>query len=567
MYFYSKCITNFCFRFLPGPYTGVLKGTVIAMGLYRILLVDDEEEVRKGIIRKMEWERLGFEVAGDAENGEEALEKVELLQPDVVITDIRMPYMDGLTLTKRIRTKYPSIRVLIFSGYDDFEYAQQAIKLHVTEYILKPVNVEELSEILTRVKENLDEEIKQRRDIDSLRESYLGNLPILRELFLNDLVRGVADADAAVPKFGEYGIDILDARRWVAAVIHVERAQAQTLTLPRELIPISVRGLVEDSLRGYYRFAIFNSMDEITVIMAIDEGNTQTELSNLLHDICKECRRVLEVTITVGVGYSCESLSEISHSYQSAADALGYRAIVGMGKPIYINDVEPVGKGKLQFSDRDEEELVAAVKFGTPEKIDSVIREFSGRMEDAKVHARQYQVYMLSIANCMIRLMQQHDLDIDEMFDSTAQYAEVMEGICRREEFTDRIISIACRMNEIMNRERDNTTHRVIQEAKEYIREHFSEPELSVETLCRHLHMSPAYFSTVFKKETGQAYVNYLTEIRLKKAVELLNETDDKTYMIAQKVGYQEQNYFSYVFKKRYGVSPTKYRGTQADTQ
>ena len=143
------------------------------MGLYRILLVDDEEEVRKGIIRKMEWEKLGFEVAGDAENGEEALEKVEQLQPDVVITDIRMPYMDGLTLTRRIREKYPSIRVLIFSGYDDFEYAQQAIKLHVTEYILKPVNVEELSEILTRVRENLEEEIKQRRDIDSLRESSI----------------------------------------------------------------------------------------------------------------------------------------------------------------------------------------------------------------------------------------------------------------------------------------------------------------------------------------------------------------------------------------------------------
>lgn len=227
------------------------------MGLYRILLVDDEEEVRRGIIRKMEWEKLGFEVAGDAENGEEALEKVEQLQPDVVITDIRMPYMDGLTLTRRIREKYPSIRVLIFSGYDDFEYAQQAIKLHVTEYILKPVNVEELSEILTRVRENLEEEIKQRRDIDSLRESYLGNLPILRELFLNDLVRGEADESAVVPKLREYGIDILDACRWVAAVIHVERADAQTLALPRELIPISVRGLVEDSLRGYYRFAVF----------------------------------------------------------------------------------------------------------------------------------------------------------------------------------------------------------------------------------------------------------------------------------------------------------------------
>ena len=121
------------------------------MSLYRIMLVDDEEEVRKAMIRKMDWEQLGFTVAGDAENGEDALEKLEMLEPDVVMTDIRMPYMDGLTLVAKIREKYPFIKILIFSGYDDFEYAKQAIKYRVTEYILKPVNGEELSEILTRV--------------------------------------------------------------------------------------------------------------------------------------------------------------------------------------------------------------------------------------------------------------------------------------------------------------------------------------------------------------------------------------------------------------------------------
>lgn len=126
------------------------------MSLYRIILVDDEEEVRKGIIRKIDWENLGFQVVGDAENGEDALEKIEQLEPDVVMTDIRMPYMDGLTLCSRIRQKYPSVKILIFSGFDDFEYAQTAIKLNVTEYILKPVNVEELTEILNRVRDNLD---------------------------------------------------------------------------------------------------------------------------------------------------------------------------------------------------------------------------------------------------------------------------------------------------------------------------------------------------------------------------------------------------------------------------
>ena len=538
------------------------------MGLYRIMLVDDEEEVRKAMIRNMSWEQLGFTVAGDAENGEDALEKLEQLEPDVVMTDIRMPYMDGLTLIARIRERYPFIKILIFSGYDDFEYAKQAIKYNVTEYILKPVNGEELAEILKRVRQNLDEEIEQRRNISILQESYMGSLPILKELFLNDLVRSTSDVSGVVPKLREYGIDILDARRWMAAVIYIEyteQADDRVLFKHQELIPISVRSLVEDHLKPYCRFAVFNSTEGITLIAAVDQDNSETGLINLLNDICKESRRLLEVVITIGVGCSCDALQEIGRSYQTAVDALGYRAIVGDGRTLCIDDVEPISRGKLQLDAKGESELTTAIKFGPREQIEKVLRELETRMEDAKVHVGQYQVYMLTVVNCLIRLMQQYDLNMEEMFDSEERYTDIMRGVCRRETFADELIPVACRMNEALNRERDNTTKKVILEAKAYIQENYADPELSVDMLCRHLHMSPAYFSTVFKKETGQTYINYLTEVRLQKAEELLKNTDDKTYKIAEKVGYQEQNYFSYVFKKRFGISPTKYRGTKVN--
>ena len=537
------------------------------MNLYRIILVDDEEEVRKGIIRKIDWEALGFQVVGDAENGQDALEKIEQLEPDVVMTDIRMPYMDGLTLTSWIRQKYPSVKVLIFSGFDDFEYAQQAIKLNVTEYILKPVNVEELTRILNRVRENLDQEIEQRRDVDRLRESYLSSLPILRELFLNDMVRGNMPAENIRQKLEEYKIDILGAEKWLTAVINVENEASEesglTLHQEKELIPISVKSLLEDNLKDYCRFTAFNSAVGVTLIAAVDREREQTSLIDLLGDVCKEIRRILQVTVTIGIGYFSRELKQLPAAYQSAVDALGYREIVGTGKTIYINDMEPVSRGKLQLETRDEADLIAVVKFGTREKIEAAAKNFAARMEGARVHMRQLQVYQMSIINCLIRLMQQQDLELGAMFGTDEMYGKVIYGNMKPEEFASVITEVGCRMNEAMNRERDKTAKKVILEAKQYILDHYQDPELSVDVMCRQLHMSPAYFSTVFKRETGQTYIAYLTEVRLDKAVELLNTTDDKTYVIAQKVGYQEQNYFSYVFKKRFGISPTKFRGSQ----
>lgn len=540
------------------------------MNLYSIILVDDEEEVRKSIIKQIDWESAGFKVVGDAENGEDALEKIEVLEPDVVLTDIRMPYMDGLTLAEKIRQRYPSMKVVIFSGYDDFEYAQKAIKLNVTEYILKPVNVEELTSILKRIKSNLDEEIEEKRNVNRLRENYRKSLPIIREQFFNDMVhRRLADG-LIESKLREYDIPIAGARKWVIAAIDVEKSDdrsKKTLSLheEEELIPISVMQIVREKLRNYCRYSLFQSTAEaqMVVIAALDDDNTTTGLIDVLGDICKEAKRILEVPVTIGIGHSCTGLSKIAGSYQSAVEALGYKAVVGSGSTIYINDMEPVGSGKLEFDNSDESDFISAVKFGPAEKIEAVTGRISGKLESAKVHYRQQQVYVFGVLNTVIQMIQQYDLNLEEILGGELEYLSVIDRLQKREEFGEWLLKTAVKMNQAINQERDITTRQVIQEAKQYILDNYQNPDLSVEMICRHLHMSPAYFSTMFKKETGQAYIAYLTEIRLNKAVELLNKTDDKTYVIASKVGYQEQNYFSYVFKKKFGVSPTKFRGAR----
>ena len=540
------------------------------MNLYSIILVDDEEEVRKSIIKQIDWESAGFKVVGDAENGEDALEKIEVLEPDVVLTDIRMPYMDGLTLAEKIRQRYPSMKVVIFSGYDDFEYAQKAIKLNVTEYILKPVNVEELTSILKRIKSNLDEEIEEKRNVSRLRENYRKSLPIIREQFFNDMVHRRLSDDLIESKLREYDIPITGARKWVIAAIDVEKSDdrsKKTLSLheEEELIPISVMQIVREKLKSYCRFSLFQSTAEaeMVVIAALDDDNTTTGLIDVLGDICKEAKRILEVPVTIGIGHSVTGLSKIAGSYQSAVEALGYKAVVGSGITIYINDMEPVGSGKLEFDNADESDFISAVKFGPVEKIEAVTARISGKLESAKVHYRQQQVYVFGVLNTIIQMIQQYDLNLEEILGGELEYLSVIDKLQKREEFGDWLLKTAHKMNQAINQERDITTRQVIQQAKQYIMDNYQNPDLSVEMICRHLHMSPAYFSTMFKKETGQAYIAYLTEIRLNKAVELLNKTDDKTYVIASKVGYQEQNYFSYVFKKKFGVSPTKFRGAR----
>lgn len=536
------------------------------MNQYRIMLADDEEELRTGIMRKIDWEAAGFILVGDAENGEDALEKIDMLLPDVVLTDIRMPYMDGLTLAKEIRAKYPSIKIVIFSGHDEFEYAQKAIKLNVFEYILKPVNVEELTAILLRMHENMDNEICQSRNIQQLRERYIKSLPILREKLMQDLMHGAIDESAAARRIRECDIDLLGAEQWVVFRLDIEIPTAQasimeiSLHQEEQLIPISVQQLLCKRMKEYCRCTSFMSTGGLCAVAALDEGQTLDGLVKVLDDLCRTAYRMLELDVTAALGNPCHTLAELATSYKQAKTAMGYKAIMGTGAVISIGDVEPQTQTMAHVDMIAEGDFVNNLKFGSEDEVRAMVQNLVTEADKARNYRSQYQIYLLDIMNVLLHTIEKHDICLDTVFGENADLFDELSRLYTPQELHN-WLSLACKkIRQQLTSGREHTTQSMVIGAKDYMKENYQNSEISLEKVCEFLHISSTYFSAMFKKETGKSYVTYLTELRLEKALELLKTTDEKTYIIAARVGYTEPNYFGYVFKKQYGVSPAKYR-------
>lgn len=525
---------------------------------YKILLVDDEAEVRTSIIKKIDWKTVGFQVVGDAENGVDALEKIEQLEPDVVMTDIRMPYMDGLALAEQLRKIRPSIKVILFSGYDDFEYAKKAIQLNIIEYILKPVNAVEMSEILSRVRDTLDAEIQHLRDIESLQESFRKNLPILREKFLSNLVKGnVERADIPI-LMEEYGLSLQNGTLWVAAKVVVQDMQSETWK-SRNLRMVSVLRLLEDRLEGFGTYSCFHRPSGICVIAVLQEEKQMYAFTTLFEDICREARKILDCRMMIGVGRVVERLDEIYKSYAEAREAVAYSQTAGA--VVFLSDVETKKDTLLRLDEKDEKELSYVLKFGDEEVIQSCVENICGRMRNTGPAQQGFQAYVIDILSVILRVVQKSGLDESIVFGEYDDYNGVLNGICDSAAMEKWLCGICFSISGSLYRERIGTTQSIIEKAKQYLQQNYANSALSLEMVCNYLHISTTYFSTIFKKEVGESYISYLTGIRMERAAALLKETDAKTYLIAAQVGYDEPNYFGYVFKKRFGVSPNKFRG------
>lgn len=528
------------------------------MQTYKVLLVDDEEEVMNVIEHKIDWEELGFSVIGRAQNGVKALEVAEKTEPDVVITDIKMPYMDGLELSRKLKEENPSIRIMILTGFDEFEYAKEAVHLEIEEYVLKPVNANELSDCMKRLKETLDREWDEKLNVKKLEQYYMESLPLLQTNFFCSLIEGrVQDGD--IDKFLHAYQISLEGPVFCCVVLHTSEKHVPEDMNPM-LLTMSVQREVQEKLEEKWKCVNFTYLGNVILIVEIASGDAVSQLTDECDRFCRWADRFLGAVVTAGIGKPCEDLRSISTSYESAREAISYRVLYGTGRSINISDIAPKGQElSMQLDDIKMNDLFKAIHLGVRGDIEHAVSNMvRGLRENAKT-VTQYNFAAMEIVGHLYRFCANNYMNFD---DHTGDIKNPYEAVPHMDEsaLTKWILHVALSVSEELKNARNSSLRYLITEAKNTVRDSYADPDLSLDVVCSRLGVSNSYFSSVFKKETGQSFITYLTDYRMEQALRLILETNEKSYEIAEHVGYVDANYFSYVFKRKYGMSPSKYR-------
>ncbi len=525
---------------------------------YTVLLVDDEEDVIQVILRKIDWEQLGFSVIGYANNGVKALEMIEELQPDVVMTDIRMPYMDGMELFYRIKKDFPDTKLLIFTGFDEFEYAKEAVHLKVEEYILKPVNSAELTKVFTQLKTRMDREIGEKRSVEILQKNYLESLPFLQNDFYSTLIEGQIREEELSRYLSDYQISF-PGPFFCCLVVHTSSREA-----PEDLNPLllsaSVQKHAKEQLGEKWGAKCFSYMGNTVLLAQLDNENKVSRLTDDCDRFCKYARRIIGAVVTVGIGRVCENVLELSQSYLNAREAVSYRVIYGASRAINIKEIAPQELAASDLAnDAELFHLFKMIRVGSEEEVTAAAGRYLNLLSFPGKSLQQHYIVIMELASALYRFSMENEVDLENVSKDMRKLYNALPDL-EPEALKKWLTDTSLVFREKLISARSRSTKSFVQKAKEYVHNNYADEDLSLDRVCEALGLSNSYFSTVFKKETGNSFIGYLTDYRMNRASRLLIETKEKSYMIAKNVGYSDPNYFSYVFKRCFGVSPTKYR-------
>jgi len=533
--------------------------------MFKLILVDDEEEVRKGIIKRIDWASFGFDVPQEAENGREALDLIEDNVPDVVITDITMPIMDGLELSSIISRSYPSVKIVILTGFDEFKFAQQAIRYGVIDYILKPVIPENINELMTKLRKMIEEEVSQKEDINRLRSHYIKSLPVLREKFLIQIVTGSLSSAEIDRRSKLYGVDLKGDTFMVAASsIDEESMENSGYGGDIELCKFAVLNISKEIIDKFPSGEAFFHDENLVFILGSDDKDKNYLLTNtisVLEEVRFNIKKYLKIDISIGLGSMTDSISRLKESYKNALSALEYKRLVGANKITYIEDLEPQSADDIVFDEEKENKLISSIKFGSETDVLSAVRDIFSDIVRPNLSLNDYQLYFLEIVATLSRLGRKFQVDIGQMLGISNINAEI-QRYTTLEGMKEWIEKICIELNKTISNRMQTKTQLLLEKAKDYINNNYSDDTLSLQKLADQLYISACYLSMIFKKEAGETFLKYLVRVRIDAAKELLRNTDLRTAEIAEKVGYPDINYFSFFFKKNVGLSPREYRNS-----
>jgi two-component system response regulator YesN len=535
--------------------------------LYSFIIVDDEPEIRDGIRDNIPWSELGFAFAGGYANGTEALEAVEREAPDAMMTDINMPFMDGLALSERVHAAAPDTKILILTGYDDFEYARKALQLQVHDFILKPVTPEEFKKTLAKLKLKLDEEHGERRDYERLKRQLAETLPLLRERFLNELLVSGAARSGLAERMSYLSLPIPTGNAaYIALVLDFDRVGGGEQS---DMDVLAERNLIEASIPDTYPSAVFQDSADRVVVLAWAESADQLyrESLKVAESLRSRLVRATFESIAVGIGEGAEDLSRVGASYQEALRALTFARISG-GKAVvaYREMLGKIGRDRREGA-RWGKLIGAALKTGNLasalDRLNEMIDAFRASVFDPDEYYRTLRMNLASILQIL------DDLEIPEAEiippgrDPFSEVRELVDLEAARSWFA----ALAADIARYLENRQENFARTKVREAAEYLEERYGESDLSLASTCKDLYISTSYFSAVFKKYQEKTFVEFLTELRMRKAMELLRTTNLKTYEIALRVGYRDAHYFSLSFRKATGATPTAYRTGRDDEE
>lgn len=519
----------------------------------RVLIVDDEYLIRNLIRRRINWEEQGLSIVGEAANAHEALDMVDELLPDIIFTDICMPFIDGIEFSGMVVEKHPDIKIVIVTGHDEFEFARKSIKLGIADFILKPIRADELLSVVKRLKAKIYEERTRDKEFEKLKNQLKRDLPYLKENFLNQWVSGMLSKEEISEKARYFQLPV-GAGQFQIAVIKISLPAAS----PTEEQSIVLTMECVDRAKVFFQdtpeVVVFSDTRKQIVVLS------GCKCQNLVDD-CELLKTNLinsyKCYVCIGIGQKHTGAQDVHLGYEEACRALNYMAFVGKNQIVCFVDVVSARGQQYHSNPETLEKLRLYISAGSPE---NALRILNDTFDIAFSGVSQFRLAAMDIiVQCQYAAMEQQ-IDGEENYKKMLAAILTLDNLPELEKaLEDYVLSLA-RAIHCRNKAKEGN---LISQVREYMEGNLSNADLGLASTAAVFFVSPGHLGRLMKKETGQTFVEYLTNLRMRKAKLLLRDTDLKGYQIGERVGIADPHYFSVLFKKSTGKSINEYRCVQ----